>query len=184
MRHWMLLLLVAIAGAASALTMSGSAGAAATVYKVGDEVADATLCMADGSETKLSACEGTVVVLFFYGTSWRHAPEDAARVEALRKAREKQKLAVVGVARDAKAADAKKFAEDNKLGFPQAVDVKSELYAKFASKGMPYVVVLDAKRKLKHSAAGIDDDALDAVLTDLLGAKEPAPKKDGGGGKK
>lgn len=163
---------------------------AADVYKVGDVVDDATLAMADGTETKLSSNDGNVVILFFYGTWEKHADDHAAQIDTIRKARLKQKLTVLGVARDAKAADAKKFAEDHKIEFPQAVDAKSEFYGKFATKGLPYVVILDGERKLKHSAAGIDEDAIETVLTDLLGAKDPVPekKKDAadaeGGGKK
>jgi peroxiredoxin len=163
---------------------------AADVYKVGDTVDDATLAMADGTESKLSANDGNVVILFFYGTWEKHVDESAAQVDAIRKARLKQKLAVIGVARDAKAEEAKKFAEDHSIGFPQAVDPKSELYGKFATKGLPYVVILSGERKLKHSASGVDEDAIEAVLTDLLGAKDPVPekKKDAagaeGGGKK
>jgi peroxiredoxin len=163
---------------------------AADVYKVGDTVEDATLSMADGTEAKLSANEGSVVVLFFYATWEKHVDESAAQVDTIRRARAKQKLAVIGVARDAKPADAKKFGDDHTLGFPQAADPKSELYDRFATKGLPYVAILDGERKLKHSAAGVDEDAIETVLTDLLGAKDPAPekKKDEagaeGGGKK
>jgi peroxiredoxin len=163
---------------------------AADVYKTGDTVDDATLAMADGTEAKLSAYEGKVLVLFFYGTWEKHAGDTAAQIDGLRKARSKQKLAVVGVARDAKIEDAKKFGEDQKLGFPQAADPKGELYAKFASKGLPYVAVLDGERKLKHSAAGVDEEAIEAVLVELLGARDPAGEKTKdaapaeGGGKK
>lgn len=166
------LLFVCLAGLGAA-----SLAWAAGTYKVGDEVADHTLAMADGTDAKLSSHEGKVVLLLFYGTWTRHADDEAARVDAIRKARAKQKLVVVGVARDAKAADAKKFGEDKKLGFPQAADAKAELYGKFASKGLPYVVVLDGKRKLKMSAAGVDEEAIEAVLVDLLGAKDPPPEK-------
>ena len=136
------------------------------------------------------------MILFFYGTWEKHVHESAAQVDSIRKARTKQKLSVIGVARDAKAADAKKFADDNKLGFPQALDAKAALYGKFATKGTPWFALLDGKRKLKHSAAGVDEETLDAALADLLGAKDgapppkkeeggPAPKKDdAGGGKK
>lgn len=162
---------------------------AATAYKVGDEVTDVSLAMADGKDVKLSSHEGSTVLLYFYGTWTRHAGEEAKQVEAIRKARAKQKLVVIGIARDAKAEDAKKFAEDNKLGFSQATDAKSELYGKFASKGLPWIAILDGKRKLKHSAAGIDEDAIEETLKGLLGAKDPAadekdPKKDDGGGKR
>lgn len=160
-----------------AASLVASLAWAATPYKVGDEVSDHTLAMADGKDAKLSSHEGSVVLLLFYGTWARHAGDDAARVDGLRKARAKQKLVVVGVARDAKPDDAKKFGEEKKLGFPQAADAKSELYGKFASKGLPYVVVLDGKRKLKMSAAGVDEEAIEAVLADLLGAKDPPPEK-------
>jgi peroxiredoxin len=151
---------------------------AADLYKVGDTVADQTLTMGDGKDAKLSSWDGNVVVLHFYGTWQKRAGELAGKVDSIRKARAKQKLKVVGVARDGKAADAKKFGEDNKLGFPQAADPKAELYGKFASKGLPYVVVMDDKRKLTYSAAGVDEDALEAALAALLGAKDPPPEKD------
>jgi peroxiredoxin len=167
----------ALLAACLAVGLVASLAWAATTYKVGDDVADHTLAMSDGKDAKLSSHEGKVVLLLFYGTWARHADDDAARVDAIRKARAKQKLVVIGVARDAKPADAKKFGEDKKLGFPQAADAKSELYAKFASKGLPYVVVLDGKRKLKMSAAGVDEEAVEALLADLLGAKDPPPEK-------
>jgi peroxiredoxin len=156
---------------------------AASVYKAGDEVADVTLAMADGSDVKLSSHEGSVVVLYFYGIWQRHADDDAAKVDAIRKARAKQKIVFVGVARDAKPAEAKKFGDDHSLGFAQAADTKSELYAKFATKGLPFVAVIDGKRKLKYSAAGVDEEAIETALTDLLGAKDPVPtpKKDDAG---
>jgi peroxiredoxin len=178
MRRFVLLLSI---GCAAAVAW------AAGVYKVDDDVADETLTMADGKETKLSAHEGSAVVLYFFQPSARHAEADAKIVDAARKARAKQKLAVIGVARDAKAADAKKFVDDHEFGFLLALDAKAELYGKFATKGMPWLAVLDGKRKLKRSAAGVDEETLDAALTELLGAKDgaAAPKKDdAGGGKK
>jgi peroxiredoxin len=163
---------------------------AATTYKVGDDVDDLALTMADGSQAKLSDHDGDAVLLFFFQPSARHAEADAKIVDAARKARAKQKFAVIGVARDAKAADAKKFVADHEFGFSLALDAKAELYAKFATKGMPWLALLDGKRKLKHSAAGVDEDTLDAALTDVLGAKDGAAAKkdekkdDAGGGKK
>jgi peroxiredoxin len=151
---------------------------AAELYKVGDTVADATLTMADGKDAKLSSWEGNAVVLFFYGTWQKRAPDMAAKVDSIRKARAKQKLTVVGVARDGKADEAKKFGEDHKVGFPQAADAKAELYGKFASKGLPYVVVMDGKRKLTYSAAGVDEDLVESALAAILGAKDPPPEKD------
>jgi peroxiredoxin len=148
---------------------------AADVYKIGDEVADATLAMSDGKDVKLSSREGDVVLLFFYRVKARHAVEEAKQIDAIRKARAKQKLTVFGVARDATIAEAKTFGDDNKLGFAQAADTQSELYATFAAKGMPWIAVLDGKRKLKYSAAGMDDEAVDVALAALLGAKDPPP---------
>jgi peroxiredoxin len=174
------------------LTLLAAAGIAwaAGVYKVDDTVDDATLSMADGTDSKLSAYEGNVVILFFYGTWQKHADDAAAQIDGIRKARAKQKLTTIGVARDAKPADVKKFADDHKLAFPQAADPKSELYRKFAAKGLPYVAILDGARKLKLSAAGVDEEAIEAVLTDLLGQRDPVPEKGKdagdaeGGGKK
>src|SRR5262249_16307371 len=143
---------------------------AADLYKTGDTVDDLKLTMSDGKDAKLSSWDGNVVVLYFYGTWQRHAADLAAKVEAGRKARALQKPTFVGVARDGKAADAKKFAEDNKLHFPQAADPKAELYGKFATKGLPYVVVMDAKRKVTYAAAGVDEEAIEAALAALLGA--------------
>jgi peroxiredoxin len=164
---------------------------AAGTYKVGDEVADATLAMADGKDAKLSSHEGKAVLLFFYGTWGRHAAEEAKQIDALRRDRTRQKLVVIGVARDAKAKDAKQFGEDHKLGFAQASDPKAEFYGKFATKGLPWVALLDGKRVLKYSAAGVDDEAIETALTQVLGAKDPPPEKkpeerppaDGGGKK-
>ena len=163
------------------LALAGLAWAAGT-YKPGDQVDDVTLAMADGKDAKLSSFEGSTVVLYVYRADARHAADEAKQVEAIRKARAKQKLVVLGVARDGKAADAKKFGEDNKLGFAQAADPKSDLYTKFATKGVPWIAILDGKRKLKYSAAGIDEEAIDTALTGLLGAKDPPP--DSGAGKK
>lgn len=170
------------------LALAGLAFAAATL-NVGDTVGDETLLMGDGREVKLSSHEGSAVVLVFYGPWTRRAPDELRRIDAIRAARAKQKLVVVGVARDAKPADAKKFGEDAKVGFPQAADPKAELYAKFATKGLPWVAVMDGKRKLRHSAAEIDEEAIEAVLTELLGPRDaaPAPSTDGapaGGAKK
>jgi peroxiredoxin len=169
--------------AALVIAAAASVAWAAATYKVGDEVADTTLATADGKETKLSSYEGNAVILFFYGHWARHAGEEAKEVEAIRKGRAKQKLTVLGVARDAKAEDAKKFADDNKLGFVQALDPKSEFYARFATKGLPWVALLDGKRKLKYSAAGIDEEAIETALTAVLGAKDAGGEKDGGGKK-
>jgi peroxiredoxin len=171
--------------------LAASLAWAAGTYKTGDEVADVALQMADGKDVKLSSHEGRVVVLFFYGLWQRRSPDDAKTVDAIRKARAKQKLDVVGVAREAKPADAKKFGEDHKLGFPQAVDPKAELYGLFAAKGLPWVAVLDGKRVLKYTSAGVDEDAIEQALVALLGARDPPPEKrpaddkpaDGGGKK-
>lgn len=168
---------------APAALVAAAAAAFAGVLAVGDEAPDLALAMADGTEQKLSAHEGKTVVLFFYGTWQKRAAEEAAAVGALRKGREKQALVLIGVARDATAADAKKFAEDAKLSFPQAADPKGDLYKRFAEKGLPYVVVLDGKRKVKHSAAGADTAAVGKVLTNLLGKPEgDAPSSDGKSG--
>lgn len=156
--------------AALAVAVSAYAG----VLEVGGDVPDVAITMADGTETKLSGQADRTVVLYFYGTWMKRAGTDAAAIDGLRKAREKQKLTVIGVARDAKAEDAKKFGEDQKLGFPQAADPKGELYKRFAEKGLPYVVVIDGKRKLRYSAGGVDTDAIEAVLVEQLGKRDPA----------
>jgi peroxiredoxin len=162
-----------LAGTAVVFTLAAAATAFAGVLAIGEDVPDVTLSMADGTDAKLSAHDGKAVVLFFYGAWNKKAPAEAARIDGIRKGRAKQKLVVVGVARDAKAADAKKFGEDHKLGFAQAADPKGELFKRFSEKGLPWVVVLDGKRKLKYSAGGVDEDGIEGVLTDLLGKKEP-----------
>ena len=164
-------------GVLAALLLASIAWAA-DVYKLGDTVADATLTMADGKDAKLSSWDGNAIVVFFYGTWQKRAGEFAGKVDTIRKARTKQKLTVVGVARDGKADEAKKFGEDHKLGFAQAADAKAEFYGKFASKGLPYVVVMDGKRKLTYSVAGVDEDAIESALATILGAKDPPPEKD------
>jgi peroxiredoxin len=143
---------------------------AAGPYKVGDEVADATLSMADGKEARLSSFGGDATLLFFYSLSTRRAAEQAREVDQIRRGRGK-KLAVVGIARDAKPEDVRKFADEHELRFPQAADPKSELYATYATKGIPWIAVVDDKRRLRYSAAGLDEEALDAELTKLLGPK-------------
>lgn len=168
----------------AASLLAGLAWAAST-FKVGDEVPGATaLAMADGKDVKLSSHEGNAVVLYFYGCWTRRAAEESKQVDTIRKSRAKQKLTVVGIARDVKHEECKKFTEDNKLGFAHAVDPKSELFAKFATKGLPWIAILDGKRKLKYSAAGIDDEAIEAALTEILGAKEPPPAPPDKGGEK
>jgi peroxiredoxin len=169
MRRASILTVLCLAAAASS--------AIAGVLAVGDTVPDLTLTLADGKERKLSASDGRAVVLFFYGTWSKKAAADAATVAGLRRGREKQALDLFGVARDAKPEDVKKFADEQKLTFPQAADAKSELYQKFAEKGLPWVVVMDGKRKLRWTAAGIAEDDIDALLTELLGKREE-PKKD------
>ena len=160
-----------------AATLAGIA--LAGVLAVGDEVPDVTLQMADGKDAKLSAHDGRTVVLLFYGTWSKKAGDDAAKVDGLRTGREKQALDVIGVARDAKVEDAKKFGDDHKLGFPQAADPKGDLFKRFAEKGLPWVVVIDGKRKLRYTAGGVAEDDLDAALTDLLGKREEKKKDDG-----
>lgn len=175
---------LSLTGAAVVFSVAAAASAFAGVLAIGDEVPDVALSMADGTDAKLSAHDGKAVVLFFYGAWNKKAPAEAARVDAIRKGREKQKLVVIGVARDAKAADAKKFGEDHKLGFAQAADPKGELFKRFSEKGLPWVVVLDGKRKLKYSAGGVEEDGIETALTDLLGKRdekkdsEKEPKKD------
>ncbi len=161
-----------------ALSACASAFAFAGVLAVGDEVPDVTLAMADGTDSKLSSREGRAVILFFYGTWSKKAPDDAARLDALRKLRAKQKLDVIGVARDAKPADAKKFGEDNKLGFPQAADAKGDLFKRFSEKGLPWVVLIDGKRKLRYSGGGVDDEAIETALVEVLGKRDPEKPKD------
>lgn len=175
---------LSLTGAAVVFSLAAAASAFAGALAIGEDVPDVTLTMADGTDVKLSAHEGKAVVLFFYGAWNKKAPAEAARIDGVRKGREKQKLVVIGVARDAKAADAKKFGEDHKLGFAQAADPKGELFKRFSEKGLPWVVVMDAKRKLKYSAGGVEEDAIETALTDLLGKKdekkdsEKEPKKD------
>jgi peroxiredoxin len=159
------------------LAAAAATAAAAAVLAVGDDVPDLALKMADGSDAKLSDHEGKVVVLLFYGTWQKKAPERAKKADELRKARAKQKLVVIGVARDATAADAKKFGEDHALGFPQAADPRQTLWGRFSEKGLPWTVVLDGKRKLRHSAGGFDEESVDAVLTELLGARDAELEK-------
>ncbi len=166
----------------SVLALVGAGALAAELFEVGDEVPDLALDMADGTQRKLSSHEGKVVVLFFYGPWSKHCREPATSLDAVRKARAKQKLVVVGVARGAKPAEAREFAKELGLGFDQALDRKSELYARFATKGIPWVAVIDAKRRLRYGAAGWDEEAVETALTELLGARDPpaapAPKKD------
>jgi peroxiredoxin len=155
----------------------------AAVLAVGDEVPDVALNMADGKDAKLSDHDGRTVVLFFYGTWTKHAGDDAAKAAGLLKGREKQALDLLGVARDVKPEDAAKFAKDHEIAFPNAADPKSELYKRFAEKGLPWIAVVDGKRKLRYSAAGVVEDDVQTALTEILGKREEPPKKDGGGAK-
>ena len=172
-------------GVASALLACVAAAAAfAAVIAVGDEVPDVTLSMASGTDAKLSTHAGKTVVLYFYGTWTKKAGAESARIDTLRKARAKQDLVVIGVARDAKPEDAKKFGEEQKLGFAQAADPKAELYQRFAEKGLPYVVIMDGKRKLKYSAGGVDDEAIETALAALLGKNDAERAKEAQDAKK
>jgi peroxiredoxin len=151
-----------------------AAAAFAAVLAVGDTVPDLTLTMSDGKERKFSAYDGHPVVVAFYGTWSKKAPADLATVAGLRKGREKQSLELLGVARDATPEAVKKFAEEHKLTFPQAADAKGELYQRFAEKGLPWVVVMDGKRKILWSAAGVAEDDIERVLAELLGKRDEA----------
>ena len=154
----------------------------ADLLKVGDEVPDLKLRMADGTDAKLSSHEGKVILLFFYGTWGRRSPAYARRMDDLRKARAKQKLAVVGVARDGTREEAKKFGEEHSIGFAQAADPKDETYSRFAEKGLPWVAIVDAreggKRKLRHTAGGFDEETLSTALADLLGKTDAEREKE------
>lgn len=167
--RWTLALVATAALAGSAL---------AGLLSVGDEVPDLTLPMADGKPRKLSSWEDRTVVLFFYGTWSKRVAADLDAVAALRKGREAQALTLVGVARDAKPDDVRKFAADRKLDFPQAADPKGEIYGRFAEKGLPWLAVIDGRRKLRWSAAGVQSEGVEAALTEILGAPEQ-PKDEG-----
>lgn len=165
-----------LTGLAAAAAVAAAAFAA--VLAVGDTAPDASLAMSDGTDVKLSAHEGKTVVLFFYGTWLRKAPAQSKKLDALRKTRLKQKLVVIGVARDGTRDDAKAFAADHGLGFAQAADPKGALYDRFAEKGLPWTVVLDGARTLRMSSGGYDEEAIDAVLTDLLGKNDADREKE------
>lgn len=159
-----------------------AAPALAALLAVGDDVPDLALTMSDGKVRKLSAHEGRAVLLFFYGPWAKSAPADAKTVAGFLKGREAQAFDLIGVARDAKPEDAAKFEKEAKPGFPQAADPKAEIYGRFAEKGLPWVAVVDGRRKLRYSAGGVAEDAIETALTEILG-KRAGEDAGGAGGK-
>ncbi len=145
---------------------------AAKPWAVGDTVKDLSLDLAEGGSWSPTAGRPAVLV---FGGAW-----SAESVEALKRlADPKGRLAAVradllGVLRDATAEKAREVAKAEKLTARLAVDPKRKAYDRFATRGLPYTVVLDGAGKIVLSESGFDDGA---VASKLEEAGRPADRR-------
>lgn len=134
------------------------------VLKVDDTVEKLSLDLADGGTWKLEDAGKKHVVLVFASKSSKEsldALRDLGKVDGVVA---KSGAVTVGILRDVKAKAAAALVKDEKIAATTAVDPKRKVYDRFARSGLPYTVVMDAKRKILHSGAGYDAKAIARVV--------------------
>jgi len=151
----------------------GEAGAGKGVAKtlgVGDEVKDLLLPLAEGGNWSAAAARGKAVVMVFAG-SWSAESMEALRRLGDPKGRLAGKAELLGVLRDVGAEKAKEAAAAAKVAVRVAADPRRRAYDLFASRGLPYTVVIDRDGKVALSAGGYDEEAVAAKLEALARTK-------------
>lgn len=145
----------------------GKAGEEKGPYKVGDAVSDVTFELVGGGSWSAATARGKVTVLVWAAGWSAESFESLKRLGDPRGAVVKSGAATLGILRDTDATAAKKAVADGKIEGDVALDPKRKLYDRFAKKGLPYTVVLDASGKVALSESGFDESGVARKVEEL-----------------
>ena len=141
---------------------------ATTLVKEGMEAPDFTVEFFDGSQLKLSALRGRVVLLNFWATWCPPCREELTHVQAEIVDRfADQPFQMIAISRGEKRETVEKFIADHGYKFPVALDPEQDVFKKFASNYIPRNFLVGADGKVILASVGYEDEEF-AHLTETI----------------
>ena len=114
------------------------------IVKVGDQIADFSVTLSDGSQKKLSEFNSKVIVLNFFASWCSVCRKEIPHIEKEVWQHFKDKdVTVIGVDFKEKLEIVQPFVEKIKMTYPIALDIDGAVFAKFAQGGVTRNIVLD-----------------------------------------
>lgn len=125
-----------------------------------------------GPPVSLDSLKGKVVVLNIWASWCPPCREEAPILAALQKRIASRDATVIGVTWNDSVPDARKFAAQAKLGYPQLRDVDGSFAKAFGTKGLPETFVIDRGGRIVALRRGtVDEKFLDRSLAPLIGGE-------------
>lgn len=144
---------------------------------IGQLAPDFTLKALDGREIKLSDYRGNKTVLVAFWASWCGPcrMEMPSLVSFYQQHRDSG-VELLALSIDDDPADARKYAEQNRLPFPVLVDTDEQAASQYHVQGIPVLFVVDTSGKVRFASEGLNS-SLDSELTAELNSGTLAPPK-------
>ena len=149
---------------------------ATTLVKEGMEAPDFTVEFFDGSQLKLSALRGRVVLLNFWATWCPPCREELTRVQAeLIDRFAGRPFTFLPVSRGEERSDVAAFREKTGYTFPMGLDPGQTIYNLYASNYIPRNFLIDTEGRVVLATVGYEPEEFDALVARidaLLGGQE------------
>ena len=145
---------------------------------IGQLAPDFTLKALDGREVKLSDYRGKRTVLVAFWASWcGPCRMEMPSLESFYEQHRASGVELLALSIDDDPADARKYAEQNRLPFPVLVDTDQQAASAYHVGGIPVIFVVDPAGKVRFAFEGLNS-SLESELTAELnsGALAPPPK--------
>ena len=139
---------------------------AAELTKVGQLTPEFRFTTLAGKTTALNQLRGKVVLVNFFATWCAPCMAEMPRLEQeiWRTLGTNGDLVVVAIGREHTRADLEQFLKKNSFSFLLAPDPKREIYAKFATQGMPRNYLIDAAGHIVYQSEGYGEEEFKRLL--------------------
>jgi peroxiredoxin len=150
--------------------------AESTLVKLGDTAPAFSVTTTDGKEVSTQKLKGKVILLNFFATWCPPCLAELPHLEAEVWQKFKDRgLALVLIGREHSTDDLVRFKAEQKLTMPFAADPKREVYAKYATEGIPRNFLIGTDGKVKFQSLSYDEaefaQMVKAIESELAQAK-------------
>jgi len=163
------LLLVTLLVAAGAFLAACADQGQSAVPKVGQPAPDISLPRLDGGTVRLADLRGKVVMLNFWATYCPSCKDELPAMAAVYKQVSDKGGVILAVDQSEDTDTVRKFAEDNGLTFPIALDAQGGAGGVYAVRYIPTTYFVDKNGIIRYSKVGpMDQDTISSYFASLL----------------